>query len=75
MAISAGITTSEFKLTSIAALLTTFGDQLNIFDVTSFSDDPKMMLIYRSVQVIAIAGMAIAYIRGRSDVKSSNGVT
>ena len=68
-----GYKTSEFKFAGLIGLFTMFGDQFNVFDVSAFSGDPQLMMIFRCVQVLSLAGIAAAYIWGRSMVKEGNG--
>ena len=72
--IKPGWTTSEFRLGSMVSVLTVFGEQLNIFDTSAFADDPVLMLVYRGIQLLALATVAAAYIMGRSEIKK-NGQT
>ena len=67
--VSPGIGTSEFKLATIIGALTTFGDKVDLFNVSSF--DNEQLLIYRGIQILVLGGIAIAYIWGRSKVKTN----
>ncbi len=69
--IKEGWRTSEFKLGGIIAIVTTFGEQLGIFDTSAFADDPVLMLIYRSVQLIVIGVTAVYYMNSRSGIKKN----
>ena len=67
--IKEGWKTSEFRYGALIATFTTFGEQLGIFDVSAFENDPILMLIYRGIQLIVIGATAVYYINGRSGVK------
>ena len=69
--IKAGWQTSEFRFGALIGTLTTFGEQLGIFDVSSFESDPVLMLVYRSVQLVSLALVAVYYINGRSEIKKN----
>lgn len=69
-----GKKTTEFALATVIAAITTFGDKLGIFDDSFLEGQPDLMLIFRCVQMLALATIVVAYIWGRSVTKSSNGV-
>ena len=71
--IEPGWKSSEFRYGGLVGALTIFGDQLGIFDTSVFADDPVLMLIYRGVQLMALAAVAVSYIWGRSQIKTWNG--
>ena len=70
--IKSGWLTSEFRYTAVIGLITTFGEKLNLFDVSVFADDPLYMLIFRCVQVMVLGATAIYYMNNRSNVKRPN---
>ena len=69
--IKEGWRTSEFKFGALIGTITTFGEQLGIFDTSAFADDPVLMLIYRSVQLIVIGVTAVYYMNSRSGIKKN----
>ena len=72
--IKTGWQTSEFRLGSIVSVLAVFGEHISIFDISAFAEDPTLMLLYRGAQLLALTGVAVAYIWGRSEIKK-NGQT
>jgi hypothetical protein len=68
-----GWQTSEGRLTAIGSALALFGEDLHLFNVSSFSDDPVLMLIYRGLQLFAVITLLGIYTISRSQLKAQNG--
>lgn len=68
-----GVNTSEFRWGALTAAVTAFGEPLGLFNTDMFAEDPVLNLIFRSVQMLIIGGIAIAYMFSRSNVKVANG--
>ncbi len=69
--IKSGLQTSEFKLGSLILVITTFGEQIGLFNTSMFEEDPTLSLIYRSIQLLVLGGITVAYINGRSSIKTN----
>jgi hypothetical protein len=68
-----GVNTSEFRWGALTAVITAVGEPIGLFNTDVFADDPALNLIFRSVQLIVIGSIAIAYMFSRTSVKVANG--